>query len=98
VLEAAAILAGVVRIKQGAEVDFLGAFAAIAASFVAWTQSKKYAFLAESYSVTSHEVHLVGASVIPAVDESTWAQSVHDAEAAFSREHTLWQARRQGPN
>jgi hypothetical protein len=32
-----------------------------------------------------------------APDEASWARTVHDSEAAFGREHTLWPARRVGP-
>ncbi|WP_239577504.1 DUF4231 domain-containing protein [Cellulosimicrobium cellulans] len=95
-LEAVALLAGVARVASGGDVDFLGAVAAIAAAFVAWTQAKKYASLSESYGVTSHEVNLVRDTLPQSADEATWAQSAHDAEAAFSREHTMWRARRQG--
>lgn len=92
-----AIAVGVVRFKLEFDPDFLGLLAAICAGLIAWTQAKKYAFLAESYSVTSHEVNLVAATLKSAKSEDEWAQLVHDAEAAFSREHTMWQARRQAP-
>jgi hypothetical protein len=97
VLEVTAIVVGILRFREEADADFMGVFAAAAAAFVAWSQTKKYGFLAESYAVTSHEVRLVADTVDSPVDEDSWAQSVHDAEAAFSREHTMWQARRQGP-
>jgi hypothetical protein len=70
---------------------------AISASLAAWKQTKNYAALSESYSVTSHEVAILATTIVKHVDEQTWSQAVHDAEAAFSREHTLWLARRQGP-
>lgn len=95
VVEAAAILGGLVRFKFETDTDVLGLLAAVAAGLIAWSQAKKYAFLAESYTVTSHETNLVAATVIAPVPESQWSQSIHDAEAAFSREHTMWQARRQ---
>lgn len=97
-LEGVAIIMGAIRIGQGADIDFIGVFAAFAAGIIGWIQTKKYAFLAESYAVTSHEVNLVSSSVSAPVAETSWAQSIHDAEAAFSREHTMWQARRQGPS
>lgn len=97
VTEAAAVVVGLVRLKFEHDTDLLGLLAVVAAGLIAWSQAKKYTSLAESYSVTSHEVNLVADTVKAPVDEATWAQSVHDAEAAFSREHTMWQARRQGP-
>lgn len=97
VVEAAAVLAGLVRFKCETDTDVLGLLAAVAAGLIAWSQAKKYSALAETYSVTSHEVNLVAATVAAPIPEDQWAQNIHDAEAAFSREHTMWQARRQGP-
>lgn len=96
-VEIAAVAFGLVRVAGELDVDFLGALAATAVAIVGWMQAKKYASLSEAYSVTSHEVALVAATLDEDQDEEVWAQSVHDAEAAFSREHTMWQARRQGP-
>jgi hypothetical protein len=78
-------------------VNWLGVLAAGTASVAAWQQTKNYSSQSEAYAVTSHEVAIVAETIGPAIDESSWAQAVHDAEAAFSREHTLWLARRQGP-
>jgi hypothetical protein len=96
-VEAAAVLLGVLRVNSSLDADFLGPLAACAAGLVGWMQAKKYSNLAEAYAVTSHEVSLVSATLSGAQSEESWAQAVHDAEAAFSREHTMWQARRQGP-
>ncbi len=97
-VELVAVLVGLIRLTSGFEVDLLGVLAAVAAGLVAWSQAKKYEFLAESYSVTSHEVRLVMATLKVPKSEDVWSQAVHDAEAAFSREHTMWQARRQSPS
>lgn len=96
VTEGIAIVLGLLRVMGNLDSDLLGAVAAAAAGLIGWSQAKKYSLLAESYGVTSHEVGLIGAS-LDSSDEAAWAQSVHDAEAAFSREHTMWRARRQGP-
>lgn len=97
IVEAAAIVAGLLRFKLETDTDVLGVLAAAAAGLIAWSQAKKYASLAQAYSVTSHEVDLVAETVKTPMEEDQWAQTIHDAEAAFSREHTMWQARRQGP-
>lgn len=96
-VEAVALLAGLLRVAGCIDLDLLGVLGACGASLLAWIQAKNYTQLAESYAVTSHEVSLVAQAVRADVDEARWAQSVHDAEAAFSREHTMWVARRQGP-
>lgn len=97
VVEFGAVLFGVLRVGGTVGSDYLGPFAACAAGLVAWMQSKKYSNLARAYAVTSHEVSLVPATLNPTQSDESWATAVHDAEAAFSREHTMWQARRQGP-
>jgi len=96
-VEGAAIVAGLLRVGDRIDLDLLGVFAAVGAGMVAWTQAKGHTQLAEAYSVTSHEVGLVAASIRNDLDEPVWAQTVHDAEAAFSREHTMWVVRRQAP-
>jgi len=96
VAEGAAIVAGLLRMRGAFDVDLLGVFGAIGAGMIAWMQAKNYTSLSEAYAVTSHEVGLVAHSVRSGVPEDQWAQSVHDAEAAFSREHTMWRARQQG--
>lgn len=87
---------GLLRVAGIVDVDLLGVAATVAAGLVAWSQAKNYTLLAESYAVTSHEILLAANSIKEEASETAWAQSVHDAEAAFSREHTLWSARRQG--
>lgn len=97
VIESIAVILGLVRINGTIGPDLLGPTAAVAAGFIGWMQAKKYANLSEAYAVTSHEVSLVPSTLSAEATEEEWAQAVHDAEAAFSREHTMWQARRQGP-
>jgi SMODS and SLOG-associating 2TM effector domain 3/SMODS and SLOG-associating 2TM effector domain 1 len=108
-VEAGAIALGLTRVIVQFNVDWLGFAATVAAALAAWQQAKRYTELSESYAVTSHEVGLIRSSLDlrdpvdlrsppnPVLSEHTWSQFVHDAEAAFSREHTLWLARRQGP-
>lgn len=97
-VEAIAVVGGLLRLMFGFDLDLVGIFAAMAAGLIAWSQAKKYEFLAESYAVTSHEVRMVADTLSGLSSEGEWSQAVHDAEAAFSREHTMWQARRQGPS
>lgn len=97
IVELVAMILGLFRVSGSVDADLLGPVAAVAAGFIGWMQAKKYANLSEAYAVTSHEVSLVPSTLASSADEEEWAQAVHDAEAAFSREHTMWQARRQGP-
>ncbi|APT94578.1 hypothetical protein CSTAT_04275 [Corynebacterium stationis] len=99
-IESLAVVLGILRIAGWIDVDMLSPIAAIAAGLAGWMQAKKYSNLATAYAVTSHEASLVLETLsLDDVEctEPEWAQLVHDAEAAFSREHTMWLARRQGP-
>lgn len=96
-IEGAAGLLGLGRALGWYDVDWLGVFAALAASFAAWQQTKNFQGLSRAYAVTSHDIALVSNFMGSEETEEVWAQNVHDAEAAFSREHTMWRARRQGP-
>lgn len=95
-VEVVALGIGVLNIMQPLGLDYLGALAAIAAGLAGWKQTKRFNELAEAYALTSNETFLVKDS-LDASSEGAWAQSVTSAEAAFSREHSMWLARRQGP-
>lgn len=95
-LESAAVLLGLLRIGGLFDVNWLGPLAAGAAGVAAWKQSKNFSLLSEIYSVTSHEVNLVRETLVIPLGEDEWANAVHHAESAFSREHTLWLARKLG--
>ena len=66
----------------------------LAASLVGWTQIKKFNELAAAYTVTAHEIGLIRPMVESVMTESDFSEFVNDAEKAFSREHTLWIARK----
>jgi len=68
--------------------------AAIAPAAIAWNQTRRNRELAHSYAFTSHEIGLLIAPADPITDEDV-ARFVADCETAFSREHTMWRARRE---
>ena len=92
-IQAIGLLAGLARAFWGLDVDLLGIAAAAVAAITAWTRTKDYAELAEAYTVTAQEIGLLSAQPVPG-DEEAWADYVDGAELAFSREHTLWRARK----
>lgn len=61
---------------------------------LAWLQAKRYQELSSSYTLTAHEIAILSASVQTEFEEGAFGAFVGDAENAFSREHTQWQARR----
>lgn len=67
-------------------------FVAAAASILGWVQTKRFQELSGSYTLTAHEIMLM---VVPTDNrDDSFSSFVGDAENAFSREHTQWQARR----
>lgn len=93
-VESSAVILGLLRMIGQFNVNWLGILAAAAAAIEAWQQTKNYSTLAESYAVTSHELSLVASSLEESINSDSWASAAKDAESAFSREHTLWLARR----
>jgi hypothetical protein len=68
--------------------------AVAAASVLSWMHAKRYQELATSYSLTSQEIGFIKSLMKDVHDEKAFSDFVSDAENAFSREHTHWQARR----
>lgn len=67
---------------------------AAAASVMAWIQTKRFQELSASYTLTAHEIGLLRIALPSPPEEASFSVYVGDAENAFSREHTQWQARR----
>jgi hypothetical protein len=84
----------VMVIWPSSPINATGVFSTAAASVFAWLQVRRHQELAQSYAVTAQELGLVRAKAGSIADEKEFAVFVADAEAAISREHTLWVARR----
>ena len=65
-----------------------------ASSAIGWMQIKKYNELVAAYTVTAHEIGLISPKIDAAIEEEELSEAVNEAELAFSREHTLWIARK----
>jgi SMODS and SLOG-associating 2TM effector domain 1/SMODS and SLOG-associating 2TM effector domain 3 len=76
-------------------VDLLPLFATSAASGLAWLGVLDVQRTARSYDFAALELEPLLVALHSAKDESAWAKYVADAEAAMSREHTMWLARKQ---
>jgi hypothetical protein len=71
-----------------------GLFATAAAAVFAWLQVKRHQETAQSYAVAAQELANVEARAPNISKERDFSIFAADAEAAISREHTLWVARR----
>lgn len=69
-------------------------FVALSAALLAWTQTKQFQELSATYTLTAHEILLLGETIPKSDEQRLFSNFVGDAENAFSREHTQWQARR----
>jgi hypothetical protein len=93
-LQAAGALAAILRVTGTIDVDLMGVAAAAAAASTAWLESRDHSSLAEAYATTAHELALARDDLPDVLHEAGWAIFVGDTEAAISREHTSWLARR----
>lgn len=69
-------------------------FVALAGAGMTWLQAKRFQELAASYALTTHEISFLKEAIPETASEDDFSRYVGDAENAFSREHTQWQARR----
>ena len=93
-LEFLGLIGAAVKAVGWLDIDLLGILAAAASAATAWLQAKQHQTLATAYWVTSQELATVASEVTTLTDEGAWPQFVAKAEAAISREHTLWRASR----
>ena len=94
VFEFLGLLGGAVWAFTEISFDFIGVFAAIAATITAWTQAKQYQTLATAYGITAQELSMELSEAELVTTEADWADFVGESEEAISREHTLWRASR----
>ena len=69
-------------------------FATAAGAVLTWLQAKKHNELGSSYSLAAHEIVLIKGEALSINSEDLLSEFVMNAEAAFSREHTQWAARK----
>lgn len=69
-------------------------FIAASACLLTWMQAKRFTELSAAYALTAHEINFVREQAATVTTESAFSAFVGDAENAFSREHTQWEARR----
>ena len=73
----------------------IGFCSTIAASLISWLESKKYNELANAYSFTVSDIILLKETSHENINNQDELSSyVIDCEAAFSREHVDWLARK----
>ena len=71
-----------------------GLFTTLAGAALGWMQAKRFGELSTSFNLTAHEIAIISSHYRLLSDEQKFSAFVRDSEAAFSREHTQWVARR----
>jgi len=93
-LHSAAILFLLIRIDDPAFKLPIEIVATAAGAVLTWLQAKKHNELHSSYSLAAHEIVLIKGEALAIKTEKELSEYILDSEAAFSREHTQWVARK----
>lgn len=93
-LHAAAILMLLYRIKDPTLSLPVEVIATAAGAVLTWLQAKKHNELNSSYALAAHEIVLIKGEALSVHSERELSDFVVASEAAFSREHTQWVARK----
>lgn len=94
ILHSAAIAMLLYRIKEPALSLPIEVIATAAGAALTWLQAKKHNELNSAYTLTAHEIVLIKGESDSVHDEKKLSEYVLNSEAAFSREHTQWVARK----
>lgn len=94
VLHSTAVLLLLYRIKEPSSSLPIEVIATAAGAVLTWVQAKKHNELNSSYALAAHEIVLIKGESVSVNDEPQLSEFVINSEAAFSREHTQWTARK----
>jgi hypothetical protein len=72
----------------------IGLITTLAGIFVAWTETKRFRELSQSYTLAAQELASAASLIENVHDQTSLAIYVDDTENAISREHTMWCAKR----
>jgi hypothetical protein len=93
-LHGSAIVLLLLKIKFPSSHFPIEVIAAGAGATLTWLQSKKHNELSSSYSLAAHEIVMIKGEALGIKTDKDLDEFVLNAEAAFSREHTQWTARK----
>ena len=94
VLHSAAVLMLLYRIKEPGATLPIEIMATAASAVLTWLQAKKHNELKSSYTLAAHEIVLIKSEYASINTDNQLSDFVVNSEAAFSREHTQWTARK----
>jgi hypothetical protein len=95
ILPVAALVVAIGQARFGpAPVNLISPLMTLAATFLAWSQSKRYEELSQAYSLAAVELEHLQALTMGANNEESLHNVVVDTEEAISREHKMWCVKR----
>ena len=94
ILHMAAVFMLLYRIKEPGTSLPIEVIATAASAVLTWLQTKKHNELNSSYSLAAHEIVIIKSESASISTENQLSDFVVNSEAAFSREHTQWTARK----
>jgi hypothetical protein len=95
-VEGLGIVAAILKAAGLVPIDLPGVIAAALGAGSAWFAVRQHEALARAYTFAANDLSTVYVRLQDAVEESSWAREVSDAEEAISREHIMWRASRGG--
>jgi hypothetical protein len=90
VADGLAVIFAVVRLLTDIEYNPTGGIAALAACLLAWTQTKRFSDLANTYGVASRDLNGLATRADHVHNEDELRAFVEEVDVAVSREHRLW--------
>lgn len=97
VSQVAALVAAVLTVVDEPRIDAVGVLATVSASVTAWSSLRRHDDLSRTYAVASQELLAISDLAEEVTTEPELSEFVQLAEAAISREHTMWIAKRGEP-
>jgi hypothetical protein len=90
-----ALVLAITQVRYGpAPINVISPLMTLAASFLAWSQSKRYEELVQAYSLAGVELQHLSALAVSVSTEESLRDLVVDTEEAISREHKMWCVKR----
>ena len=90
VVELGALGTAVWGMASGNNLAIYSLLAGIAMAAIGWIQIRQHGSLANAYSIASHDLASICATIDSVSDDANWADYVGDSEDIISREHTVW--------
>ena len=94
-LQAVAVVTAIIQaVAGGLGFKIVPVLATCAAAVTAWSQTKRYDELAQSYALAAQELEELESIANNLKNDDDFPQLVEQVEETISREHTMWCARR----